>query len=180
MNEAFEKILEKLEELRETYDEMAFIEMNTNGHTLDFEYAKGKKDVMLDVKKIVQEVAEEYKDKYVSKDEVVYMLDSIEMCGDETWMDYYRKALKGLCKLTDKEYNSGWIPCSERMPEERGVYIVTEKVYSINDRKHTGCFNLMTEQVEFSNGKWIRASFYEVIAWMPLPEPFKAETEGAE
>lgn len=61
MNKAFEKILVRLEELRETYDEMAFIEMNTNGHTLDFEYAKGKKDVMLDVKKIVQEVAEEYK-----------------------------------------------------------------------------------------------------------------------
>ena len=66
MNEAFEKILEMLEELRETYDEMAFIEMNTNGHTLDFEYAKGKKDVMLDVKKIVQEVAEEYNNGWIA------------------------------------------------------------------------------------------------------------------
>ena len=66
MNKAFEKILDKLEELRETYDEMAFIEMDTNGHTLDFEYAKGKKDVMLDVKEIVQEVAEEYKGGWIA------------------------------------------------------------------------------------------------------------------
>ena len=65
MNKAFEKIVEMLEELRETYDEMAFIEMNTNGHTLDFEYAKGKKDVMLEVRKIVQEVAEEYNNDWV-------------------------------------------------------------------------------------------------------------------
>lgn len=68
MNKVFEKILEWLEELRETYDEMAFIEMNTNGHTLDFEYAKGKKDVMLDVKKIVQEVAEEYNGGWIPCD----------------------------------------------------------------------------------------------------------------
>ena len=104
------------------------------------------------------------------------------MTGEEEPMNEdCRKSAEALdiaINALEQESKTGrWIPCSERMPEERGVYIVTEKVYSINDRKHTGCFNLMTEQVEFSNGKWIRASFYEVIAWMPLPEPYKAESE---
>ena len=70
-----------------------------------------------------------------------------------------------------------WIPVSERLPEKRGMYIVTEKVFSLDDREHTGRFNRMTEQVEFCNGKWQRARFYEVVAWMPLPEPYK-EGEG--
>ena len=79
------------------------------------------------------------------------------------------------------EFLSGlpkWISCSKRTPEKSGVYIVTEKEYSVNDRQHTGRFNLITEQVEFEGvefegGKWRRASFYEVIAWMPLPDPYK-------
>ena len=67
-----------------------------------------------------------------------------------------------------------WIPVSERLPEERGFYIVTEKVFSLN---HKGRYNTMVEQVEYSNGKWQRASFFEVVAWMPLPKPYKGESE---
>ena len=70
-----------------------------------------------------------------------------------------------------------WISVSERLPEKSGVYIVTEKEYSVDDREHTGRFNLITEQVEFEDGKWRRANFYEVVAWMTLPEPYKAESE---
>ena len=83
------------------------------------------------------------------------------------------------CPLVEAE-ESRWIPCSKRTPEKSGVYIVTEKEYSVDDREHTGRFNLITEQVEFEGGKWRRASFYEVIAWMPLPEPYKAEMESEE
>ena len=68
-----------------------------------------------------------------------------------------------------------WIPVSERLPEERGVYIVTEKVFSLDDREHKGRYNTMVEQVEYYNGKWRRANFFEVIAWMPLPEPYMSE-----
>ena len=92
---------------------------------------------------------------------------------DETTLDgnEMRDLVEFLSKLPH------WIPCSERLPEESGVYIVTEKEYSVDDRENTGRFNLITEQVEFEDGKWRRASFYEVIAWMPLPEPYRAESE---
>ena len=166
MNKAFEKILEKLEaDEKHTFD-----------GCINKRYAK----------QIVQEVAEEYKDKYVSKDEVGYMLDSIEMRGDETWMDYYRKALKGLCKLTDKEYNGGWIPCSERLPEESGYYLVTYHDWSDGNflpkyddtyvrRLH---YQISDHFVGWNYPKNVddRAEndcHKEVIAWQPLPEPFK-------
>lgn len=68
-----------------------------------------------------------------------------------------------------------WIPCSEKLPEERGNYIVTEKVFKLDDREHKGRYNTMVEQVEYCNGKWKRASFFEVIAWMPLPPSYQGE-----
>jgi hypothetical protein len=86
-------------------------------------------------------------------------------------------AERAMEELKDSGVFVAWIPVSERLPEKRGMYIVTEKVFSLNDREHTGKFNRMTEQVEFCNGKWQRASIYEVIAWMPLPEPWKGESE---
>ena len=66
-----------------------------------------------------------------------------------------------------------WIPVSERLPEESGVYIVTEKIFAIDDRNHRGKFKVETECVEFQGGRWNRAKFFEVIAWQPLPEPYK-------
>lgn len=48
-------IVEKLEEKQERYDDVAFMEMNTNGHTLDFEYAHGKKDGVQEAINIVKQ-----------------------------------------------------------------------------------------------------------------------------
>jgi hypothetical protein len=48
-------IVEKLEEIQERYDDIAFMEMNTNGHTLDFEYAHGKKDGVQEAINIVKQ-----------------------------------------------------------------------------------------------------------------------------
>lgn len=68
-----------------------------------------------------------------------------------------------------------WIPCSERLPEEDGRYIVTEKRFAIDDRKHNGRYQTVVEEVTFSNGIWNRANFIEVLAWMPLPTPYREE-----
>ena len=68
-----------------------------------------------------------------------------------------------------------WIPCSERLPDKSGRYIVTEKRFATDDRKHNGRYQTMVEEIDFSNNKWVRANFFEIIAWMPLPEPYKKE-----
>ena len=78
--------------------------------------------------------------------------------------DDFLKALK-----TIPLAQSHWIPCTERLPEKSGRYLVT------NTR--LGAFEV-TENI-FYNGKgeapegWL----YEdgTIAWMPLPEPYKGE-----
>ena len=70
-----------------------------------------------------------------------------------------------------------WIPVSERLPEKNGVYIVTEKRFSM-DKSLSDKYDIIVEPVEYSNGKWWRANFYKIIAWMPLPEPYKEEAEN--
>lgn len=88
-------------------------------------------------------------------------------------------AMKGLAESRLKDIPSAdqWIPCSERLPEEPGTYIVTEKEFSVGDRDHEGRYEIIVEPVEFrGDGEWARANFFEVIAYMPLPEPYKEES----
>ena len=77
----------------------------------------------------------------------------------------------------------GWIPVSERLPNSSGVYIITRK---FNDGFE--CKDL-TEACYFDSSTWYgdnrinhKREYIErkIIAWMPLPEPFKSESEDKE
>lgn len=61
---------------------------------------------------------------------------------------------------------SEWISCSERLPEEAGLYLVSMHRLGYPQREIDG----------FVRGKWERYG-NNVIAWMPLPKPYKAESE---
>ena len=133
MNKAFEKILEKLEELQNN------LLSQTEG---DVSVQVGIINGVMYSKKIVQEVAEEYK--------------------------------------------GGWIPCSERLPEESGYYLVTYHDWSDGNflpkyddtyvrRLH---YQISEHFVGWNYPKNVddRAEndcHKEVIAWQPLPEPYK-------
>jgi len=59
-----------------------------------------------------------------------------------------------------------WIPCSEKLPEKTGLYLI-----NIGDLVTTA--NL--EGHYFRTQSMVR---YVPDAWMPLPQPYKAESEG--
>lgn len=68
------------------------------------------------------------------------------------------------------EYNNGWIACSERLPEDDSICIVTVEYpnngtvvdYGWFDRKSV-CWFVGMQEFRTSN----------ILAWQPLPEPFK-------
>lgn len=65
-----------------------------------------------------------------------------------------------------------WIPCSERLPEKTGYYLVSGMsggVYS------TGFDNMSEGFGYYDDGFFIEDD--TVIAWMPLPEPYKRGDE---
>ena len=66
--------------------------------------------------------------------------------------------------LEQDEKENGWIPVSDRLPED-GTYITTL------DGELVGQEEPFTGMCGIENGKWDDEDC--VIAWMPLPEPYK-------
>lgn len=71
----------------------------------------------------------------------------------------------------DTNVPSKWIPCSERLPENAMNVIAQFSSGTVTELRYAG------------NG--IFEGIYEystkvIIAWMPLPEPYKQNDEGAE
>ena len=59
-----------------------------------------------------------------------------------------------------------WIPCSERLPEESGNYIVSGVWTS--GKKAVGECEYSTDDGYFQ-ASWS----FTVVAWMPMPEPYQ-------
>lgn len=69
---------------------------------------------------------------------------------------------------------SGWIPVSERLPEDNELVLFSTKT----DRVFEGrFFSDNTDRQWYSFRDETFAWNNVVIAWMPLPEPYKAESE---
>ena len=68
-----------------------------------------------------------------------------------------------------EEYNAGWIPCSERLPDDfmSMEYLTTVKGHFYPEIN----YYCVANHKWFSSGKSTKE--VDVIAWQPLPEPFK-------
>ena len=120
MNKAFEKILERLEELRQNQIKEL---CEHRDFTSEMQSMRGH-NILQDAKKIVQEVAE--------------------------------------------EYDGGWIPCSDRLPEENQQVILQGFYGSITIEK----MKISDGIKGFSDGDWW-SSANNYVAWQPLPELYK-------
>ena len=121
--------------------------------------------------KILERIQEERELSYADFSRYV---DEVSPCLDAEYDDFFHRGLERASRLVKEvveEYNSGWIPCSERLPEEYGDYLVWW-----TDITRGQYYEIV--EYEPNNG-WIGdipQSFegkYSVIAWQPLPEPFK-------
>ena len=92
-------------------------------------------------------------DNYISKEEVIEIVNQLA-----------------------EEYNNGWIPCSERLPEPGKRYLVTAVWKDGDFKKHS-----VYDAVYGKDGLWHTYNYervsYEVIAWQPLPPAFKGKGE---
>lgn len=78
-------------------------------------------------------------------------------------LESIERKYKELQKPSVKPQEPKWIPVSERLPEEIGTYMTT-----IN---YDGEHGLVTERYYY--GRDLKWNDECVIAWMPLPEPYK-------
>lgn len=124
--------------------------------------------------KIVERIDEELRKseeryyRYLDDSNLPCMFDKSDI--EEKRVDTIKEMLE-IVKEVAEEYNGGWIPCSERLPEEYGEYLVwwtditRGQYYEIVEYEpDNGWIGEISQAFE---GK------YSVIAWQPLPEPFK-------
>ena len=79
---------------------------------------------------------------------------------DAHYPSWYAERIKALPPSLSR---SQWIPCSERMPETRGKYIVSVKLdgHEYSDKDY------------WIGDRWNNYLKRQIIAWMPLPQPYK-------
>ena len=79
-----------------------------------------------------------------------------------------------------------WIPCSERLPEEKDAGILKKLGTSKRSEYVLATVEVKGERMTVTactyDGKWnwnMKYAFpdYKIVAWRPLPEPYKGVTE---
>ncbi len=94
----------------------------------------------------------------------------LAITGNPKQATVVRECKKTFRRIIDEQQtvyaNDDWIPCSERLPED-GTYLCTL------DGELVGEQEPFTGMCGIENGKWDEEGC--VIAWKPLPEPYKGE-----
>lgn len=117
-------------------------------------------------------------------DEIIYKLKEVP---NEHRNQEYNEAISDVIDFIErfqKNYNNGWIPCSERLPnfEER------KRSYCRN--AHGAEFIVMIEGATLPTTLYIKmvdnnwrdehGNYYNVIAWQPLPESYQPKGDNNE
>lgn len=98
--------------------------------------------------------------------------DSTNKCPIATFEGELGTLIYSSEELAIKAWNmraSGWIPCSERLPADMENVLTCDKHGNINIMWHYSKF-----EVPFNISE-NHIAYYPVIAWMPLPDPYKEE-----
>ena len=156
MNKAFEKIIEKLEEIR--------AKKTCNKEKCDTKELC-RICVVDDAIGIVKKEAEQYNNAIIDGNYCFQSCACTEKCdkcsrlcnGDIDWYE-------NIDNWTE-EYNNGWIPCSERLPKYGEVVMCS----CTNGGITISCITHRGEK----QSKIVRFGQHSVIAWKPLPQPYQ-------
>jgi len=120
--------------------------------------------------KIIKSLEQEPCENCISRQAVLEWLKDKDFIKTKNQEENARRELADLPSVTPQPR---WIPCSERLPEEDGFYLAT------CDGEICGEDEPISSMAEFENGKWVddEDDYQCVLAWMPLPQPYKVESE---
>ena len=134
----------------------------------------------------------------MTNEEAIKLIDDRMCFGRGKWSEHHRPVIDeywqaGEMAIKALETEPHWIPVTERLPEEEDSifarYYGTDRWRKSMFRKKsrevivTSVFEdgeLHTEVAHTTDGEWyvgVNVVPRTVIAWMPLPEPFKGVTE---
>ena len=124
------------------------------------------------------------KRRYQNEQSIEKILERLKDAGgcdadceyDKGWDSAIYEAISIVHEVA-KEYNNGWIPCSERLPRDYEEVLADVRGIGFDSLKDAEMVGYFKEK-----GKWFYSHGMQylvdggktrVIAWQPLPEPFK-------
>lgn len=107
----------------------------------------------------------EFIEKLISRLEEEIVYDTFDHYKEEPLINMNFEKLEDIINQLAEEYNNGWIPCSERLPEYTDEYLVT-----IDGANSTTTLSYDEVLCEWFDDE---CNVYPVIAWQPLPAPYK-------
>ena len=156
MKEFIEKLIGRLEELR--------IDKSNYFGVLNIVAEKYDRanEMLDDAIEIAKELAEEY-------------IPCTKPCTDCEAYDLVKHNCPKFCKVIKEtveelaeEYNNGWIPCSNKLPDKYGEYLCCDKY---------GEYIIGYPTARVSSDDYYVETEHEImnncIAWQPLPEAYK-------
>lgn len=83
-------------------------------------------------------------------------------------MDGYNMARRHMKELLEvlPSAQPQWIPVVEDLPKEEGYFFVTDEAAGMAE-------TLIDKYIRCDDGEWVWLYSQHVVAWMPLPEPYK-------
>lgn len=137
---------------------------------------------MIDEKKLIEELNENAKE---SEKDCVYWHEKGEYGTERICAGRTTGLVKAMKIVEDQPKVGEWIPCSERLPELHRVDMESEgEYYMISDSVIiTDGERVSISEYEIDDGDcrgWLAHDFEEiedVIAWMPIPEPYRQGEE---
>ncbi len=127
----------------------------------------------------LEKILEEIENIYV--DETDFGIEcNLEECSDVPCDNCY-ECIKSACKVIIRNHmNDGWVPVEEALPEDEGFYLVTfSESKAVRLLGYGSCRrNIKWEPTGFGWYDISTATYFaedSVIAWQPLPEPYRPE-----
>lgn len=96
-------------------------------------------------------------------------------CDDEIIKVCFEAYADHIKRLPSARPTGEWIPCSERMPSESGDYLATIPLDA--DETYTEVLMYHNGRFYEDDDEWGATYHDDVIAWMPLPKPYREDGE---
>lgn len=117
----------------------------------------------------LEKILEEIDNLYV--DETDFGIECNMENRSDVACDNCYECIKEACKnIIRKHMNGGWIPVSIRMPEKAGTYIINV----LDGERDIVTFAKWQNRYKRFDMTGARA-YWRIIAWRPLPEPYRPE-----
>lgn len=80
--------------------------------------------------------------------------------------------------LRENDYWGKWVPCSDELPKESDYYMACIYDEDVEEYDFRKTWFAHKDDYDMDESEWREIQLYErVVAWMPLPEPYKEDDD---